>query len=131
VQAGVNFNVADVATLTAAVGYGEGLIDQKFGNGFFTPIDVNGDPLEVLSFMVGVSFGLSETTTFNAMFSHTEALDDQFQIGADQYIADEVYKVNANIMWQPVRQMRMGWEVVWGHVWTAPCWQGVFLASDA
>jgi hypothetical protein len=28
-------------------------------------------------------------------------------------IEDKVYKVHANIMWQPVKQMRMGWEVLW------------------
>jgi hypothetical protein len=27
---------------------------------------------------------------------------------------DKLYKVTANVMWQPVKQMRMGWEVNWG-----------------
>ncbi len=26
---------------------------------------------------------------------------------------DKIYKVHANILWQPVKQMRMGWEVIW------------------
>jgi hypothetical protein len=30
IQAGANFNLADVATLTAGVGYGEGLLTNKF-----------------------------------------------------------------------------------------------------
>ena len=26
---------------------------------------------------------------------------------------DKIYKVHANVLWQPVKQMRMGWEVIW------------------
>ncbi len=111
IQVGANFNLADVATLTAGFGYGEGLLTTKFVfDEGFDAIDNNGDPLEALAFIVGLSFGLSETTTFNTMFSYTEALEDQF--GNEE---EEVYKVHANILWQPVKQMRMGWEVLWAH----------------
>ena len=110
IQAGANFNVADVATLTAGFGYGEGLLTNKFVfEDDFDDVDVNGDPLEALAFVVGLSFGLSETTTFNAMFSYAEALEDQDD-GDDK---EKLYKVHANILWQPVKQMRMGWEVLW------------------
>lgn len=109
VQVGANFNLADVATLTAGFGYGEGLLETKFaGEANFDPVDINGDPLEALAFLVGLSFGLSETTTFNAMFSYVEALEEQ--AGNEE---EHVYKVHANILWQPVKQMRMGWEVLW------------------
>jgi len=111
VQVGANFNLADVATLTAGFGYGEGLLTTKFVfDEGFDAIDINGDPLEALAFVVGLSFGLSETTTFNAMFSYAEALEEQ-----DGVEEEKVYKVHANIMWQPVKQMRMGWEVLWAH----------------
>lgn len=110
IQAGANFNLADVATLTAGVGYGEGLLTQKFVfEDGFDNLDAGGDPLEAIAFVVGLSFGLSETTTFNAMFSYAEALEDQ----ADGDEKDKIYKVHANILWQPVKQMRMGWEVIW------------------
>jgi hypothetical protein len=66
--------------------------------------------MEALAFVVGLSFGLSDTTTFNTQFSYVEALGPQAV--ADD-IEDKVYKVHANIMWQPVKQMRMGWEVLW------------------
>jgi hypothetical protein len=111
VQVGANFNLADVATLTAGFGYGEGLLTTKFVfDEGFDAIDINGDPLEALAFVVGLSFGLSETTTFNAMFSYAEALEEQE--GVEE---EKVYKVHANILWQPVKQMRMGWEVLWAH----------------
>ena len=112
IQVGANFNLADVATLTAGFGYGEGLLTTKFVfDEGFAAINDAGDPLEALAFVVGLSFGLSETTTFNTMFSYTEALDTQGGT-ADE---EKVYKVHANILWQPVKQMRMGWEVLWAH----------------
>ena len=77
IQVGANFNLADVATLTAGFGYGEGLLTTKFVfDEGFQATDVDDDPLEALAFVVGLSFGLSETTTFNAMFSYAEALED-------------------------------------------------------
>ena len=118
VQAGVNFNLADMATLTAGVGYGEGLLTNKFVfEDGYSNIDAGGDPLEALAFVVGLSFGLSETTTFNAQFSYADALEAQgagcdFAGGAA--CKDTLYKVSANVLWQPVKQMRMGWEVNWG-----------------
>jgi len=117
IQAGANFNLADVATLTAGVGYGEGLLTKKFVfEDGFTDINANGDPLEAIAFLVGLSFGLSETTTFNAQFSYVEALEDQ-PLGGPWFDRtdpkDRVYKVHANVLWQPVKQMRMGWEVIW------------------
>ena len=86
-----------------------------FDEGFLST-DQNDDPLEALAFIVGLSFGLSETTTFNAMFSYAEALGTQNGVIING-VGDEekVYKVHANIMWQPVKQMRMGWEVLWAH----------------
>ncbi len=111
VQVGANFNLADVATLTAGFGYGEGLLTKKFVfEDGFDDVDSSDDPLEALAFIVGLSFGLSETTSFNTQFSYVEALEDQ--VGNEK---DKIYKVHANIMWQPVKQMRMGWEVIWAH----------------
>jgi hypothetical protein len=111
IQAGANFNLADVATLTAGVGYGEGLLTNKFVfEDGFNNVDAAGDPLEAIAFTVGLSFGLSETTTFNAQFGYVNALAVQ----ADAADKDKLYKVTANVMWQPVKQMRMGWEVNWG-----------------
>ncbi len=62
IQAGANFNLADVATLTGGVGYGEGLLETKFAGVGMDAVNDDGDPLETLAFLVGLSFGLSETT---------------------------------------------------------------------
>jgi hypothetical protein len=68
----------------------------------------------------------SETTTFNAQFGYINALEEQDFLGcastdpagaaaaASGDCKDKLYKVTANVMWQPVKQMRMGWEVNWG-----------------
>jgi hypothetical protein len=115
ILAGVNFNVADMALLTAGVGYGEGLLDDKFMGDVIEngtagkSVNAAGDPLETLGFLVGLSFGLSETTTFNAVFSYAENLDGNPQAGQ----LEAAYKVSANILWRPVKQMRMGWEITW------------------
>ncbi len=115
IMAGANFNLADVATLTAGVGYGEGLLDDKYMGDIIDngaagrSVNAAGDPLETLGFLVGLSFGLSDTTTFNTMFSYAENLDNNPIAGQ----LDTAYVVHANVMWQPVKQMRMGWEVVW------------------
>ena len=132
IQAGANFNLADVATLTGSFGYGAGLLSNKFMfEDGFNNLDINGDPLEVLAFVVGLSFGLSETTTFNVMGSYGAAQDDQGAVvgyGTTKagQVKDEMYKVTANIMWQPVKQMRMGWEINYGK------WEGYeWYADDA
>jgi hypothetical protein len=113
IQVGANFNLADVATLTAGFGYGEGILDSKYGAGKFTRGDVvTGDALEQMAWLVGLSFGISETTTFNV---HWSGFDNTGTSGAVGGIATDNYqKVTANILWQPVRQMRLGWEVNWG-----------------
>ncbi len=109
VQAGANINLVDVATLTAGFGYGEGLLTRKFVfEESVDNVDASGDPLEAFAFLVGLSVELSETTSFNTMFSYVEALSEQ-----DSNEEEQVYKVHANVMWRPVKQMRMGWEVVW------------------
>ncbi|MEM7636308.1 MAG: porin [Pseudomonadota bacterium] len=109
IQVGTNVNIADIATLTAGFGYGEGLLTRKFVfEESFDNVDADGDPLEALAFLVGLSFALSETTDFNTQLSYVEALADQN--GNEE---EQVYKLHANIMWRPVKQIRMGWEVVW------------------
>jgi hypothetical protein len=40
----------------------------------FANINAAGDPLEAIAFTVGLSFGLSETTTFNTQFGYVNAL---------------------------------------------------------
>lgn len=121
VQAGANINLADVAYLTIGGLYGRyefcnaylnqvgtfcGLIDADLaGASDFFPEDGYG-------ISVGLSFNINDTTSFNVAWgwSHIENELD-FVEGHDHL---DVMTVHANILWQPVRQMRLGWEVMWG-----------------
>jgi hypothetical protein len=115
VLAGINVSVASMVLLTAGVGYGEGLLDDKFMGDVIEngtagkSVNAVGDPLETLGFLIGLSFGLNETTTLNAVFSYAENFDGNPQAGQ----LEAAYKVTTNILWRPVKQVRMGWEITW------------------
>jgi opacity protein-like surface antigen len=125
VQAGANLNLADIATLTVAGLYGEGgqhcqylaqdtpfcgntLVDADFkgagGIDWFTD--------KGWGALAGLSFGLTDTTTFNVQYGISWMENDlDFIEGHDSVL---VQTVHANILWRPVQQMQLGWEVMWG-----------------
>ncbi|NNE23730.1 MAG: hypothetical protein HKN11_14085 [Rhizobiales bacterium] len=109
VQGGANFNVADMATLTGAVVYGEGSVVGRYTLSPFA-LFTGGSSNEVFGAMAGVSFPVTDTTTFNVVWDYLNG-DGAAHGGAVGH--DELHTVHANIMWQPVKQMRMGWEVLY------------------
>lgn len=117
VQGGFNVNLADVATLTAAAVWGEGSVVGRYT---LSPYAFNSatDTHEVLGLMAGVSVPVTDTTTFNVVWDYLDALDGAARAG----IQDELHTIHANIMWQPVKQMRMGWEVM--YMWANDTSQG-------
>jgi hypothetical protein len=122
VQGGFNINLGDVATLTAAAVWGEGTIVGRYT---LSPYAFNNggagglaDNNEVLGLMAGVSVPVTDTMTFNVVWDYLDAQDGAargFRNAAGQFgrIHDEMHTVHANVMWQPVKQMRMGWEVMY------------------
>ena len=59
----------------------------------------------------GLTFNINDTTSFNIEGGYAQNVD------ADQNVllaVDNVVTAHANILWQPVKQMRLGWEVMWG-----------------
>ncbi|HUF44500.1 MAG TPA: porin [Aestuariivirgaceae bacterium] len=121
VQAGANINLADIATLTVGALYGEqehcAYLNQVGAFcGDFIDID-KGSVDDFFSdkgwgLMAGLSFGLTDTTTFNVMYG-ISWLDNEVEFieGHDSVM---VQTVHANILWRPVQQMQLGWEVMWG-----------------
>jgi opacity protein-like surface antigen len=133
VQAGANINLADIATLTVAGLYGRGgqhcqylAQDTPFcggginanksltwdaalpgfrpdGNDFFSD--------EGWGVLAGMSFGITDTTTFNVQYGISR-MENDFP-GSDIDSAT-VQTVHGNILWRPVQQMQLGWEVMWG-----------------
>lgn len=121
VQAGANINLADIATLTVGGLYGEGGQQCQY----LAQIDWCGDAFDVdkagqidwfsdsgWGVLAGLSFGITDTTTFNVQYG-ISVLDNELDDveGHDSVLTQTVH---ANILWRPVQQMQLGWEVMWG-----------------
>jgi len=73
---------------------------------------------------VGVSMSVSEATTVNAQFGYSDQKESAANSGGAGCLVaatgrnagcvDDVMTIHANILWRPVKQMRLGWEVSWG-----------------
>lgn len=123
IQAGANINLGDIATLTMGGIYGQGescnYLNQTLAWCGLTDADKDGDTDfagsdDSYGAAVGLSFNVNDTTSINVEggWSH---LDNA--LGASQrntIKAVDVYTVHGNILWQPVKQLRLGWEVMWG-----------------
>lgn len=118
VQGGANINLADVASLTIGGGYGEGEILTYLNQQSYASIDANGNPTEAWGIGVGLSFAINEATSFNVGWGMTEELEsNSSRLRAGRRDINDMKRsmtVHANILWQPVKQMRLGWEVMWG-----------------
>lgn len=121
VQAGANINLGDIATLTVGGLYGKHehctyLNQIGAWCGAFIDLDKAG-ALDFFTdkgwgILAGLSFNITDTTSFNVQYGFSRLENDfQFLEGHDHI---DVHTVHANIIWQPVRQMRLGWEVMWG-----------------
>jgi hypothetical protein len=118
VQAGANINLADIASLTVGGIYGRNgthclyLAQDPFCGGA-VDIDHNGGDFlsdEGWGVLAGLSFGLTDTTTFNVQYGIS-----RYDNGIDSEIdRATVQTLHANILWRPVQQMQLGWEVMWG-----------------
>lgn len=92
----VNLNLGDVATLSVGAIYGEGLVGEKL---FY----VGDSDEKAWGMHAGLGFALSETTSANIHYGYEDDDDNE-----------TMWTVGANIMWRPVKQMKMGWEVNYG-----------------
>lgn len=137
VQAGANINLADIATLTVGGLYGEGLgclyLAQEIGCGrtedLFHSRELNPFDNSLFRFdnffggtawgaQAGLSFSVTDTTSFNVQYGFVRTENDlnSGNFGGNFDPADEidVHTLHANILWRPVQQMQLGWEVMWG-----------------
>ena len=97
VQAGANINLADVAYLTVGAAFGEDEVCSYL-------LGAVGCADEAWGVFVGLSFNINDTTSFNVGW------------GFDRTDVADTMTVHANILWRPVSQMQLGWEVMWGQV---------------
>jgi hypothetical protein len=129
VGAGANINLADIATLTAGAMYTEGLAGHWLNQlsstqqvcedaevpGTDLPSavcnDFSGSFQRGWGVTAGLTFNVNETTSLNVEGGYAKNIDASQN---DLLLVDHVWTVHGNILWQPVKQMRMGWEVMWG-----------------
>ena len=114
VQAGANINLADIATLTVGGLIGQGEVRRYLSQEGFANVGANGRLVKAWGVTVGLSFAVSETTTFNVQYGRSQQKRNQAFAGACATCVVHADTVHANILWRPVKQMRLGWEVMWG-----------------
>ncbi len=115
VQTGVNINLADVATFTGHFQYGDGITnmlgDGSNGNFRLSAGNAAGSSIlrnEAWGGYAGLSFNVTDTTQFNIQYGHANP-------GCNTcagYTSGN--SIHANVLWRPVRQMRLGWELIYG-----------------
>ncbi|WP_342643284.1 DcaP family trimeric outer membrane transporter [Rhodoligotrophos ferricapiens] len=115
VQAAANVVFTDFLTLTTSVMYGDGIGQYLFGaTGAY--VDAFGDikTIEALGVFAGLIFDVTDTTQFNVGWGWSDMdRNDVLDTGLNDENV-EMMSLHANILWRPVDQLRLGWEVMWG-----------------
>ncbi len=110
VQSGVNVNLADIATFTGHIQYGDGITNMlgDGGNGNFRLTGTRIITNTAFGGYAGLSFNVTDTTQFNIQYGHANP-------GCNTCAGyTSTNSIHANVLWRPVRQMRLGWEVTYG-----------------
>ena len=133
VGAGANINLADIATLTVGAQYTEGLAtrwmnqldtrrtvcenavvaeDPDTGVARVVGCDDFDENLQkAWGITGGLTFNVNDTTSINLEAGYAKNIDaDQNEL----LTVDNVVTAHGNILWQPVKQLRLGWEAMWG-----------------
>lgn len=116
IQGAANINLADIATLTTSVMYGDGIGQYILGASGGAFVDAFGDTrtIEALGIFAGLIFDVTDTTQINLGWGLTKMdKKDVLATGLNNRNI-EVMSAHANILWRPVKQLRLGWEVMWG-----------------
>jgi hypothetical protein len=110
-------NLADVATLSVSAAYGEGMVGRNMvfmGGTGNSNVDALGNPREMFGVVAGLGFAVNDVTTVNVFGGYEEDLESVAGGGALPGDFSHAWVVGANVIWQPVRQLRLGWEVNYG-----------------
>jgi len=101
VQAGAKVSLGDMFTFSLQGMYGRGLQAANMGAWVLAPGDVS-DEETYASIAAALNFAVTDTVTFNLAGAYYRVNKPTTESG---------FSVHANVMWQPVDQMKMGWEV--------------------
>jgi hypothetical protein len=122
---GVNINLADIATFTAGAQYTQGLAtrwmnqldttrvacDRFVDVGLLVDVPEDCDLQDAFGVTAGLTFNVNDTTSINIEGGYAQNIDAEDNVFLT---VDNVVTVHGNILWQPVKQMRLGWEAMWG-----------------
>jgi len=121
---GANIRLGDMITITGGGFFGQGSTGRYLQQSGFTNFDANGNPTRMWGGNIGVSASLSDAMTVNAAFGYVDQRESVGSTGGagcavaatgrNAGCVDDLMTIHANILWRPVKQMRLGWEVQWG-----------------
>ena len=125
-SAGADFNITEKLLFTAHLAYSEGLVSRIGGSGpdlwgqrtvFVEPDGTHVTRLRVVQSkgwggFVGGRYRPTHTIDFNARFGIADPADRAKTSGAVQW--NHIYESHFNVLWRPVSQMRLGWEIMYG-----------------
>ena len=115
VQGAANINLADIVTLTTSVMYGDGIGTFLYGNTMGAYVNANGDikTTEALGVYAGLIFALNDTTELNLSWGWADMNKKEILRANANNNTIEIMSAHANILWRPVQQLRLGWEVMY------------------
>ncbi|MFO1090608.1 MAG: hypothetical protein U1E46_13630 [Hyphomicrobiales bacterium] len=127
IMGGASFPVTDNVSFNVGANYGFGEVVPQLNQtaNKNQRVDANGNLMEAWSIQSGLSVGITQTTSFNLGAGFEEYLGAL----ADEGWIHSAATVHANILWQPVSQLKLGWEVMWGEINYAN--RGICLDSTA
>ncbi|WP_137388086.1 carbohydrate porin [Rhodoligotrophos defluvii] len=123
IQGAATINLADYATFSTSVIYGNGAGNYIAGNGpaYWVHQDTGHISLiSALGLFAGVGVPLTETTSFNFGWGMVVADREDIKggilrggVGSGE-IVREVMSFHGNIIWKPVNELHLGWEIIYG-----------------
>ena len=102
VQAGAKVSLGDMVTFSLQGMYGRGQVAYQMGAFTLAPSASVADANTYASIAAALNFAVTDTVTFNLAGAYYRVIKPTTESG---------FSVHANVMWQPVDQMKMGWEV--------------------
>lgn len=123
-QIAANIDLGGYAVFTASAMAGEGLGDYLQGGGAGAWQKETGEIRLIPAYGLfgGLRFNLSDTTNLNlgVGYAKTNGKAVQRQVEYDHSVGRtqglynrQVTSLHANVMWEPLDQVRFGWEVIW------------------
>ncbi|MGF7158993.1 hypothetical protein FHS85_000603 [Rhodoligotrophos appendicifer] len=132
VQGAANIQLTEFALLSAGAMYGRGLGSYLLGPSFGAYVkDGNIELVEQLGLFAGITVNVTDATSINLGWGYSDQNDKEIAASRVENANVDVMSAHANIIWQPVEQLRLGAEVMWGRREFTTDNRGTDLTRDA